>query len=153
MSDNDYVYRFDLKGNNLGKVISSPAKYAVELSSGDILFTDNNKAIWIKHHGTGQEQVLVDDIHLARHFSWLFVEKNEYNDARIYYFKVRVGDYRISYYDLAKKQHFDVMALPERAYSRSSGLTYVDDERWLVYTGYLSPEIEIKRLPAAFLPQ
>ncbi len=153
VSDNDYVYRFDLKGNNLGKVISSPAKYAVELSSGDILFTDNNKAIWIKHHGTGQEQVLVDDIHLARHFSWLFVEKNEYNDARIYYFKVRVGDYRISYYDLAKKQHFDVMALPERAYSRSSGLTYVDDERWLVYTGYLSPEIEIKRLPAAFLPQ
>ncbi|MEM6508656.1 MAG: translocation protein TolB, partial [Pseudomonadota bacterium] len=90
---------------------------------------------------------------LARSYAWLLVAKNAYHEGRIYYYKERLGDYRISYYDLASKQHHDLIALPERAYSRSSGLTYIPNERWLVYTAYLSPEIEIKRLPAAYLPK
>lgn len=153
VSDGDYLYRYDLTGKSLGKAIEVPAQYGVETQTGDFLFTNSRHAIWIKHHDTGVEEMLVNDIKLARSYAWLLVAKNAYHEGRIYYYKERLGDYRISYYDLASKQHHDLIALPERAYSRSSGLTYIPNERWLVYTAYLSPEIEIKRLPAAYLPK
>ncbi|MGB0840945.1 MAG: translocation protein TolB, partial [Pseudoalteromonas shioyasakiensis] len=153
VSDGDYLYRYDLTGKSLGKAVEVPAQYGVETQSGDILFTNSRHAIWIKHHDTGVEEMLVNDVKLARSYAWLLVAKNAYHEGRIYYYKERLGDYRISYYDLASKQHHDLIALPERAYSRSSGLTYIPNERWLVYTAYLSPEIEIKRLPAAYLPK
>lgn len=152
VSDKQYMYRFDLAGNNLGKVIDAPAKIAKELDSKDIIFSNKTNTLWLKEHATGREVPLVNDIDLARYYSWLYMAENEQEAARIYYFKANLGDYRISYYDLATKQHYDLMVLPERAYSRSSGLTYIPEKHWLVYTGYLSPEIEVKRLPAKYLP-
>ncbi len=153
VSDGEHVYRYDLNGQNLGKAVNLPAKYAVEMPAGDIIFSADSGRLWIKHHYTGREELLVDKVRLARYYTWLFVPQSEQRNARIYYFKVHLGDYRISYYDLVTKQHHDFIALPERAYSRSSGMTFIPEQEWLVYTGYLSPEIEIKRLPAKYVPK
>ena len=152
VSDGDYLYRYDLNGQIKGKAVNTKARYGIETSQGDILFSNSNDAIWVKHHDTGVEELLVQDINLAHHYTWLYVAENAFHEGRIYYYKVRLGDYRISYYDLETQRHFDLIALPERAYSRSSGLTYIPNERWLVYTAYLLPDIEIKRLPAEFIP-
>ena len=70
----------------------------------------------------------------------------------MFYFNVNQGDYRLSAYNLQTKQHHDVMRLPERAFSRSSGLTYVPKLDWLIYTSYKSPQIDIKRIKAEYLP-
>ncbi|KTF12175.1 winged helix-turn-helix domain-containing protein [Pseudoalteromonas sp. H105] len=153
VSNNGYVYRLNLRGENLGKVIEQPANYAIETVKRDLIFANQSATqLWIKHHDTGEELVLVEAINLSNRFAWHYAQGKGNESDRVFYFNVHQGDYRLSVYDLATKQHRDVMRLPERAFSRSSGLTYIPQLDWLVYTSYKSPQIDIKRIQAEHLP-
>ena len=153
VSDSKYVYRFNLNGKNLGKMIEQPAYYAYETQQGDLIFAKPRaKQLWVKYANSGREEILVPNINLSNHLAWHYVKADETNLARIYYFNVDRADYRLSYYDLASKSHHDVMRLPERAFSRASGLTYIAQSGWLVYSAYKSPQIDIKRIKAQYLP-
>ncbi|MCQ8879540.1 winged helix-turn-helix domain-containing protein [Pseudoalteromonas shioyasakiensis] len=154
VSDKTYVYRFNLEGENLGKAIEQPAYYAFETEQQDVVFANQDASkLLIKDHITGIESVLVADINLSNRFAWYYVHARDGLSEKIFYFNVNQGDYRLSFYDLATKQHQDVMRLPERAFSRSSGLTFIPNLDWLVYTAYKSPQIDIKRIKAQDLPE
>ena len=94
----------------------------------------------IKPPDSDQAELLVESINLSNHLSWYYDEGTTQTASRVYYFNVEQGDYRISYYDFTSHSHHDVMRLPERAFSRSSGLTYIKEMGWLVYTSYKSPQ-------------
>ena len=108
--------------------------------------------LWIKDPKSQTEQLLVSDINLSNHNSWYFFEGDTLATSRIYYFNVKQGDYRLSYYDFSNQDHHDVIRLPERAFSRTSGLTYISNTNWLVYSSYKSPQIDIKRINHQYLP-
>ncbi|NMR26260.1 translocation protein TolB [Pseudoalteromonas sp. NEC-BIFX-2020_015] len=153
VSDSKYVHRFNLNGKNLGKMIEQPAYYAYETQQGDLIFAKPSaKQLWVKYADSGREEVLVPNINLSNDLAWHYVKADETSLARIYYFNVDRADYRLSYYDLANQSHHDVMRLPERAFSRASGLTYIAQSGWLVYSAYKSPQIDIKRIKAQYLP-
>ncbi|BDF93177.1 MULTISPECIES: winged helix-turn-helix domain-containing protein [Pseudoalteromonas] len=152
-SNGNELYRFDLNGNNLGKVIEQATLYGYEDRHGAIIFADlNARQLWIKQPDSKHAELLVDAINLSNHLSWYYVEGATQATSRVYYFNVEQADYRLSYYDFASQTKHDVIRLPERAFSRSSGLTYIKEVGWLVYTSYKSPQIDIKRIKAEYLP-
>lgn len=152
-SNGTELHRFDLKGNNLGKVIEQATLYGYEDQRGAIIFANlDAQQLWIKQPESSQAELLVESINLSNHLSWYYLEGATPASSRVYYFNVEQGDYRISYYDIASRSHHDVMRLPERAFSRSSGLAYIKEMGWLVYTSYKSPQIDIKRIKAEYLP-
>jgi len=108
--------------------------------------------LWIKDPDSQTEQPLVSEINLSNHNSWYFFEGDTLAQSRIYYFNVKQGDYRLSYYDFSTNSHHDVIRLPERAFSRTSGLTFITNTNWLVYSSYKSPQIDIKRINQKYLP-
>lgn len=153
VSNNGYVHRLSLQGENLGKAIALPAYYAIETAKRDLIFANpKTTQLWIKHHDTGEEEVLIESINLSNSVGWHYAQGAGNEPDRVFYFNVNQGDYRLSAYNLQTKQHHDVMRLPERAFSRSSGLTYVPKLDWLIYTSYKSPQIDIKRIRAEYLP-
>lgn len=153
VSDKAFVYRFSLEGENLGKAIEHPAFYAYETVNQDLIFANQDASqLLIKDYETGVERVLVENINLSNRVGWRVEHARNGHSAKIFYFNVNQGDYRLSFYDVATKQHQDVMRLPERAFSRSSGLTYIPKLDWLIYTAYKSPQIDIKRIKAQYLP-
>ncbi|MBB1301102.1 PD40 domain-containing protein [Pseudoalteromonas sp. SR44-8] len=152
-SNNNELYRFNLKGDNLGKAIEQSTMYAYEDKHGALIFADiAAKQLWIKQPDSGHAQLLVESINLSNHSSWYYVEGATQALSRVYYFNVERDDYRLSYYDFSTQSQHDLMRLPERAFSRSSGLTYIENIGWLVYTSYKSPQIDIKRIKAEYLP-
>lgn len=153
VSDDQHVYRFDLNGNKLEQAIDSPTLYAYENKQGALVFANQaTNQLWIKDPDSQTEQPLVSEINLSNHNSWYFFEGDTLATSRIYYFNVKQGDYRLSYYDFSTKSHHDVIRLPERAFSRTSGLTYISNTNWLVYSSYKSPQIDIKRINQKYLP-
>lgn len=153
ISNTQDVYRFTLTGTNLGKVVAQSTMYVYEDKQGALIFADHSaQQLWIKHPDSDKEQLLVESINLSNHLSWYYEEGASQATSRVYYFNVEQGDYRLSYYDFATHSKHDVMRLPERAFSRSSGLSYISAVGWLVYTSYKSPQIDIKRIKAEYLP-
>ncbi len=153
VSDGEHVFRFDLKGNNLGQVIKQSTLYAYEDKQGALIFANPDaKQLWIKPPGSEHAQLLVASINLSNHTSWYYQEGETQALSRVYYFNVAQGDYRLSYYDFASASHHDIIRLPERSFSRTSGLTYIATAGWLIYTSYKSPQIDIKRIDAKYLP-
>ena len=153
VANDQHVYRFDLKGNKLAKAIDSPTLYAYENKQGALIFANQaTNQLWIKDPDSQTEQPLVSEINLSNHNSWYFFEGDTLAQSRIYYFNVKQGDYRLSYYDFSTNSHHDVIRLPERAFSRTSGLTFITNTNWLVYSSYKSPQIDIKRINQKYLP-
>lgn len=153
VANDKHVYRFDLKGNKLAQAIDSPTLYAYENKQGALIFANQaTNQLWIKDPDSQTEQPLVSEINLSNHNSWYFFEGDTLAQSRIYYFNVKQGDYRLSYYDFSTNSHHDVIRLPERAFSRTSGLTFITNTNWLVYSSYKSPQIDIKRINQKYLP-
>ncbi|MGO2010638.1 MAG: winged helix-turn-helix domain-containing protein [Pseudoalteromonas sp.] len=153
ISNGSNLFRIDLNNGQVTQALDSKAMYGYENTAGDIIFANQeNTQLWIKPAGSMKEQLLVDNINLSNNFAWHFAQEDSTTTARIYYFNVKADDYRLSYYDIDKQIHHDAIRLPERAFSRSSGLTYIADKHWLVFTSYKSPQIDIKRIKAQYLP-
>jgi len=154
MISNGYaLFRVNLADEKVTPAIPNKALYGYERENGDIIFANQeNNQLWVKPIDGQSAQVLVEDINLSNNFAWYFAKGDGTTAARIYYFNVQADDYRLSYYDLETQTHHDVIRLPERAFSRSSGLTYIASKHWLVFTSYKSPQIDIKRIKAEYLP-
>ena len=86
------------------------------------------------------ERSLFDDVKLPSSTGWQLTEQG------IYYFKVRGHDYRLGFYNFSTEQHQDLLRVPERTYSRTRGMAYVPERNWLLFTGYETPQVDIKRL-------
>ena len=147
------LFRVSIADKQIEPALTNKAMYGYENTHGEIIFANpENNQLWIKRTADTQEKLLVDNINLSNHFAWYYAQGEQLTGPRIYYFNVKAGDYRLSYYDLEKQTHHDAIRLPERAFSRSSGLTYIASKHWLVFTSYKSPQIDIKRIKAEYLP-
>ena len=88
----------------------------------------------------GAERSIFDDVKIPSSTGWQLTEQG------IYYFKVRGHDYRLGFYNFSTEQHQDLLRVPERTYSRTRGMAYVPERNWLLFTGYETPQVDIKRL-------
>ena len=61
----------------------------------------------------------------------------------VYFFNLRHGDYRISRFDMNTEQADDLIRVQQRGLSRNTGLSYVPEKNWLLYSAYKDPQIDV----------
>ncbi|WP_240036214.1 winged helix-turn-helix domain-containing protein [Pseudoalteromonas sp. A757] len=146
-SDGSGVYVSD--GRDLYHLPLSSESAPVKLTKGDVAYEQEGllyvyrgelQEMWYMDLATGVETLLFKNAHLASSASW------SVSHSGIYYLYVWRGDFRISYFDFASKVHKDIIRVPERSFSRSRGLAFIAEKQWLLFTGYETPQVDIKQV-------
>jgi len=138
------VYRIDIASGATRRITNG--SHAVEIAHNQLIVYKRGSGFWqVNFNGeVVNEALLIEDLALANSTGWHVTNEG------IYYFKVRGYDYRLSFYDFNNKQDKDVLRVPERAFSRSRGMSFVPSKQWLLFTGYESPQVDIKRMRKDF---
>ena len=138
------VYRIDIASGATRRITNG--SHAVEIAHNQLIVYKRGSGFWqVNLNGeVVNEALLIEDLALANSTGWHVTNEG------IYYFKVRGYDYRLSFYDFNNKQDKDVLRVPERAFSRSRGMSFVPSKQWLLFTGYESPQVDIKRMRKDF---
>lgn len=140
VGNGDDVYKLTLENQSVVKVTDNGVRYLVESAPNTYIYSKRSKkGLWTKFAG-GAERSIFDDVKIPSSTGWQFTEQG------IYYFKVLGSDYRLGFYDFSTGQHQDLLRVPERTYSRTRGMAYVPERNWLLFTGYETPQVDIKRL-------
>ena len=137
VSDSDFVYRININSHAAQKV--TEGRFAIETQNNKLIVNRSNVGIW-QYDMTSDSATQLFEVALASSTGW------QYTNEGIYYFKVRGYDYRLSFYDFSSGQHRDMLRVPERSFSRSRGMTFEPTNKWLLFTGYESPEVDVKRV-------
>ena len=134
------IYRIEIESGIATRI--TRGAHAIEVKENQLIVYKEGKGLWqVSINGELiDEQPLIKNLKLANSTGWHVTEQG------IYYFKVRGHDYRLSFYDFASNQDKDVLRVPERAFSRSRGMSFVPTKQWLLFTGYESPQVDIKRM-------
>lgn len=137
-SYNGNIYQIEVETGLARKI--TRGSHAIETAENGLIVYKSGAGLWQVDHKAEQiiERPLVENIKLPSSTGWYATETG------IYYFKVNLHDYRLSYYDFATKQYTDMLRVPERSFSRSSGMGFVPSKKWLLFTGYESPQVDIK---------
>ena len=132
------IYRIDVATGISTRVTSG--SHATEVSPNELIVYRRKRGFWrVKLEGESSiEEPLVMGLELANNNGWHVTKKG------IYYLKTRAHDYRLSFYDFNEKKDTDVIRVPTRSFSTSRGVSYVPDKKWLLFTGYDSPQVDIK---------
>ncbi|WP_372768837.1 winged helix-turn-helix domain-containing protein [Pseudoalteromonas sp.] len=138
------VYRINIANGDATRITAG--RHAVEVSENKLIVFKRDNGFWqVSLNGERvEEKPLIKNLDLANSTGWHVTEQG------IYYFKVRGHDYRLSFYDFETKQDSDVLRVPERSFSRSRGMSFVPSRKWLLFTGYESPQVDIKRMRKDF---
>lgn len=139
VSDGLDLYHFSLSS---GRTPIKLTKGEVAYEQGGLLYVYRSELQEMRYVdlATGAETLLFRNAHLASSASW------SVSNFGIYYLYVWRGDFRISYFDFASKVHKDIIRVPERSFSRSRGLAFIAEKQWLLFTGYETPQVDIKRI-------
>jgi len=144
VSDNTNLHQVSTDGEQVEQLTQNGGNYAVETSAGELIYSKGKgKGLWrLPLIAPSQEKKLLADINLPSSTGW------QYTKQGIYYFNVKGFDYRLSFYNFETKKLKDIIRVPERSFSRTRGMTYVPENNWLLFTGYESPQVDIKRITA-----
>ena len=142
VSDNRNLHQVSVNDEQVKQLTQNGGNYAVETSSGELIYSKGGgKGLWrLPLIAPSQERKLLANIRLPSSTGW------QYTDEGIYYFNVKSNDYRLSFYNFETQTHKDIIRVPERSFSRTRGMTYVAENKWLLFTGYESPQVDIKRI-------
>jgi len=144
VSDNTNLHQVSVNGEQVKQLTQNGGNYGVETSAGELIYSKGGgKGLWrLPLIAPTQERKLLANIRLPSSTGW------QYTDKGIYYFNVKGNDYRLSFYNFETQEHKDIIRVPERSFSRTRGMTYVPENNWLLFTGYESPQVDIKRITA-----
>ncbi|OUL57188.1 winged helix-turn-helix domain-containing protein [Pseudoalteromonas ulvae] len=140
VANDDNLFQIDLTTQTVTPLSEDGGRYGVMTTDGRFIYiTAQRKGLKVRTEN-GQSSALFSEVTIPSSTGWQVTETG------VYYFNVKGPDYRLSFFDFATGQHRDVLRVPERTFSRSRGMTYVPENSWLLFTGYETPQVDIKRI-------
>ena len=140
VANDDNLFQVDLATQTVSSFSEDGGRYGVMTADGRFIYITSSRQGLKVRTANGQTSALFNEVKIPSSTGWQVTEQG------VYYFNVKGPDYRLSFYDFATGQHRDVLRVPERTFSRTRGMTYVPERRWLLFTGYETPQVDIKRI-------
>ncbi|RXE96592.1 winged helix-turn-helix domain-containing protein [Pseudoalteromonas sp. PS5] len=140
VSDGKDIFRVSIEVHQKPVTKLTAGTTAIEYKDALYIYKSEQQEMWKMDLMSKEHQHLFTGAYLASSASW------SVSRSGIYYLSVHRGDFRISYFDFASKQHKDIIRVPERSFSRSRGLEFIETKNWLLFTGYEIPQVDIKRI-------
>ncbi|MEO2267209.1 winged helix-turn-helix domain-containing protein [Pseudoalteromonas pernae] len=138
VSDDKQLYQIDLQTNALEQLTQDGGTFAMAVDENTLLYSKlTSKRLWKLDLATKESTKLSQQVRLSSDYGWY------YSNDVVYFFNLRHGDYRISRFDMNTEQADDLIRVQQRGFSRNTGLSYVPEKNWLLYSAYKDPQIDV----------